>query len=95
MATKGLIVVVCRINPDTGRIKEQPRLITRGVSADNNNSAYFDGLSDAIRALVDSALVDGNDEPEKLLEEVIPELRRLVRSHFGEGPMVLPVILEN
>jgi len=95
MATKGVIVVVCRINPDTGRIKEQPRLITRGVSADNNNSAYFDGLADAIRALLDSALVGGNDEPEKLLEEVLPELRRLVRGRFGKGPMVLPVILEN
>jgi len=95
MATKGVIVVVCRINPDTGRIKEQPRLITRGVSADNNNSAYSDGLADAIRALLDSALVGGNDEPEKLLEEVIPELRRLVKDRFGKGPMVLPVILEN
>ena len=95
MATKGLIVVVCRINPDTGRIKEQPTLITRGVSADNNNSAYFDDLPDAIRLLVNSALVDGNDEPEQILEEVIPELRRLVRGHFGKGPMVLPVILEN
>ena len=95
MATKGLIVVVCRINPDTGRIKGQPTLITRGVSAENNNSADFDDLPDAIRTLVDSALVDGNEEPEKILEEVIPELQRLVRGHFGKRPMVLPVILEN
>ena len=95
IATKGLIVIVCRINPDTRRVKEQPTLITRGVSTDNNNSAYFDDLPDAIRLLVDSALAGGNDEPEKLLEEVIPELRRLVRGHFGKGPMVLPVILEN
>ena len=95
MATNGLIVVVCRINPDTGRIKEQPRLITRGVSTDNNNSAHFDDLPDAVRTLVNSALAGGNDEPGKLLEEVMPELRRLARGYFGNAPVVLPVILEH
>jgi len=95
MAKNGVLVVVCRIDPNTRRIEEPPKLITRGTSTDNSNSDHGDDLTEAIHVLLNSALADETNEPEELLETIMPNLTELARVHFGSAPMILPVVLEN
>jgi ribonuclease J len=95
MAKTGILVVICRINRTTRQIEEQPRLITRGVSTENINISCIDDLAEAIRMLLNSALIGRTDEPKALLEECMPDLQHLAKDHFGNAPVILPVLLEN
>ena len=94
LAKSGILAIIFRIDPNTMRIEQAPRLITRGTSTENRNKALEKGLAEAAQALLNSALLVENSEPEELFEMLMPNLKRLVKEHLECTPMILPVVLE-
>tara|TARA_B100000029_G_scaffold512259_1_gene608414 strand:- start:1867 stop:3465 length:1599 start_codon:yes stop_codon:yes gene_type:complete len=95
LAKNGVLVVVLRIDRNNRKIDQKPTLITYGVLTENSNSACVDGLAKAVHGVLDSALTAENGDPETLVTEVIPDLQHLAKKHFGNAPVILPVLLEN
>lgn len=95
LAKTGVLVVIFSLNRKTKKIDKPPRLITHGVLTENNRSGHVDGLKKSIQRLLNSALAVEKGEPEELIAEIMPGLKRIGKQHFGSAPVILPVLLEN
>ena len=95
LARNGVLVVIFTVNRDTWQIDQQPRLITRGVLTENHGSASIHGLAKAVQRLLNSTLTAESGEPERIMAEIMPDLKRLAKRHLGNAPLILPVLLEN
>ena len=94
LAGDGVVVAVMALNAHTGRIEQDPELITRGFVVDATTGALLDAAVVRLRALAEEASVEERTDQGVMGERVRVELQRFFRKRSGRRPLVLPVILE-
>ena len=94
LATGGVVVAIIAMNAQTGRLEQDPELITRGFVIDATTEALLDAAAGRLRALAGEAGVEERTDRGVLAERVRLELQRFFRKRSGRPPLVLPVIME-
>ena len=94
LAVDGVVVAVLAVNAHTGRIEQDPELITRGFVVDTTTEALLDAAASRLRALAAEASVEERTDQGVMGERVRVELQRFFRKRCGRRPLVLPVIME-
>ena len=94
LAGDGVVVAVMAMNAHTGRIEQDPELITRGFVVDATTGALLDAASFKLRALAEEASIEERTDQGVMGERVRVELQRFFRKRSGRRPLVLPVIME-
>ncbi len=94
LAGDGVVVAVMALNAHTGRIEQDPELITRGFVIDATTGALLDAAAVRLRALAAEASVEERTDQGVMGERVRVELQRFFRKRSGRRPLVLPVIME-
>ena len=94
LAGDGVVVAVMAMNAHTGRIEQDPELITRGFVIDATTSALLDAAAFKLRALAEEASIEERTDQGVMGERVRVELQRFFRKQSGRRPLVLPVIME-
>ena len=94
LAGDGVIVAVVALNARTGRIEQDPELVTRGFVIDDTTSALLDAAVVRLRGLVEEASAEERTDQGVMGERVRVELQRFFRKRSGRRPLVLPVIME-
>ena len=94
LAGDGVVVAVMAMNAHTGRIEQDPELITRGFVIDATTGALLDAAAFKLRALVEEASIEERTDQGVMGERVRVELQRFFRKRSGRRPLVLPVIME-
>ena len=94
LAGDGVVVAVMGLNAHTGRMEQDPELITRGFVIDATTDALLEGAASRLRALAAEAGVEERLDRGVMREQVRVELQRFFRKRCGRRPLVLPVIME-
>ena len=94
LAGDGIVVAVMALNARTGRVEQDPELITRGFVVDGTTSALLDDAAVRLRALAAGAGAEERIDSGVLGERVRVELQRFFRKRSGRRPLVLPVVME-
>ena len=94
LAGDGVVVAVMGLNAHTGRVEQDPELITRGFVIDATTDALLAGAASRLRALAAEAGVEERLDRGVMREQVRVELQRFFRKRCGRRPLVLPVIME-
>lgn len=94
LAGDGVVVAVMGLNAHTGRVEQDPELITRGFVIDATTDALLEGAASRLRALAAEASVEERLDRGVMREQVRVELQRFFRKQCGRRPLVLPVIME-
>ena len=94
LAADGVVVAVFGVNAHTGRVEQDPELITRGFVIDATSEALLDAAAVRLRALAAEASVEERLDQGVMREQVRVELQRFFRKRSGRRPLVLPVIME-
>ncbi len=94
LAGDGVVVAVMVMNAHTGRIEQDPELITRGFVIDATTGALLDAAAARLRALAEAASREERTDEGVMGERVRVELQRFFRKRSGRRPLVLPVIME-
>lgn len=94
LAGDGVVVAVMAMNAHTGRIEQDPELITRGFVIDATTGALLDAAAFKLRALAEEASIEERTDQGVMGERVRVELQRFFRKRSGRRPLVLPVIME-
>ena len=94
LAADGVVVAIMAINAHTGRIEQDPELITRGFVIDATTGALFDAAAARVRALAEEASIEERTDEGVMGERVRVELQRFFRNRSGRRPLVLPVVME-
>ncbi|HZR83771.1 MAG TPA: ribonuclease J [Candidatus Binatia bacterium] len=94
LSEDGFVVAVIAIHQQTGEITSGPELITRGVSSEDEDSAYLDEA----KAAVVEKLREITPESRADLLEVEDEVRRVLKRYFaktrGRRPLIVPHVFE-
>ena len=94
LAGDGVVVAVMGLNAQTGRVEQDPELITRGFVIDATTDALLEAAASRLRALVAEASGGERLDQGAIREQVRVELQRFFRKRCGRRPLVLPVIME-
>ena len=94
LAGDGVVVAVMGLNAQTGRVEQDPELITRGFVIDATTDALLEAAASRLRALAAEASVEERLDQGAIREQVRVELQRFFRKRCGRRPLVLPVIME-
>ena len=94
LAGDGVVVAVMGLNAHTGRVEQDPELITRGFVIDATTDALLAGAASRLRVLAAEAGVEERLDRGVMREQVRVELQRFFRKRCGRRPLVLPVIME-
>ena len=94
LAGDGVVVAVIGLNAQTGRIEQDPELITRGFVIDAASDALLAAAALRLRALVAEAGIEERLDQGVMRERIRVELQRFFRKRSGRRPLVLPVIME-
>ena len=94
LAGDGVVVAVIGWNARTGRIEQDPELITRGFVIDPTSEALLGAAAVRLRALAAEASVEERLDRGVMREQMRVELQRFFRKRSGRRPLVLPVIME-
>ena len=94
LAGDGVVVAVIGLNAHTGRVEQDPELVTRGFVIDATTDALLEGAASRLRALAAEASVEERLDRGVMREQVRVELQRFFRKRCGRRPLVLPVIME-
>lgn len=109
LAYEGTITFVVTLNPDTGEMQDEPKIVARGVrglrstnglpkpdSTDDLPSANF--LLEGARRTISSAVAGASRQTladESLLKEHLRvELKRFIQKQTGARPVIQPVIVQ-
>jgi ribonuclease J len=102
LAYEGTITVVVTIDEDSGELREEPRIVARGVRGLSTNGFGSNGVNgnylfnDAKR-VVASAIAGASRQTladETLLKEhVRVELKRFIQKQTGARPVIMPIIV--
>ena len=91
LAEEGVLTIVCLIDPDTGRLTEDPDYLAHGFAPD---AVDFADATDVIQKALTKATADGIDD----LDQVEDLVRRAASSWFQRrhrrSPLVIPVIVD-
>lgn len=90
----GFVVAVIAVNPQTGEIRTEPELVTRGLLREGEGAEILeearDAMMDQLRALTPESRAD--------FLEVEDEVRRALKRYFsrerGQRPLIVPHIYE-
>ena len=94
LAGDGVVVAVVSLNARTGRIEQDPELVTRGFVIDETTGALLDAAVVRLRGLVEEAGAEERTDQGVMGEHVRVELQRFFRKRSGRRPLVLPVVME-
>jgi len=94
LAGDGVVVAVIGLNAHTGRIEQEPELITRGFVIDAASDALLAAAALRLRALVAEAGIEERLDQGVVREQIRVELQRFFRKRSGRRPLVLPIIME-
>ena len=94
LAEDGIVLPILAINKATGRIQNEPEIVTSGFI----NPILADGLLARARALVvESVAAAGREESgdwSLIKERIRRDLRKYLQAQTNKRPLILPVILE-
>ncbi|MBI4852192.1 MAG: ribonuclease J [Acidobacteria bacterium] len=95
LAYDGIIVPIITINKSTGKIENEPEIITKGfnIPYDDEND-YLTKLSTLITQTIISSEPDERRDEALIKEKVRLEIKRFVQRRTGYRPTIIPVILE-
>ncbi len=94
LAADGVVVAVMAMNAHTGRIEQDPELITRGFVLDATAEGLLEAAAARLRTLAEEASGEERTDQGVMSERVRVELQRFFRKRSGRRPLVLPVIME-
>jgi ribonuclease J len=94
LAGDGLIVPVVAIDRQSGRLEEQPDLITRGFVRDSRTEALLREVPGLLASTLETASIEERTDPGLIKEKIRVDLQRFFRKRSGLRPLVVPVIME-
>jgi ribonuclease J len=94
LAADGLVVPVVAINMQTGRLEQEPEIVTRGLAVDAKHDAMLREAPGLLAQAIESATHEERTDPGLLKERIRVEMQRMFRRRAGRRPLVLPVVME-
>ena len=96
LGTAGLILVILKVEKTTGRLAQDPELVTRGFGAE----VLTEELQSRIRAILDEQCKGNVDSAptrtdwETVKDQIQRRLRRFLLKKIERSPVILPIIIE-
>ncbi|MBF0620564.1 MAG: ribonuclease J [Magnetococcales bacterium] len=97
ISESGLAVVVIAVDKKTGKLKNRPELMTRGIVYEEENQDLLDEALDAVEHsfTLGPKGMDFREEDEAGLPELaVRGLRRFFKRKLGRRPVVIPLVME-
>ncbi|MGA8978652.1 MAG: RNase J family beta-CASP ribonuclease, partial [Pedococcus sp.] len=91
LAEEGVMTIVCIIDPDTGRLTEDPDYMVHGLAADTID---FTDATAAIQQALTKASKDGVDDLDQIEELVRKATSNWVHRKHRRSPLIIPVIVD-
>jgi ribonuclease J len=91
LGTEGVLTVVALIDPDTGRLAEEPDIIVRGFEHDPDD---FGPLTPALEKALTGAAERNITDLDALEDIIARETGKWVRKAFGRQPVIIPVVID-
>lgn len=94
LSEDGIVLPIIAINRHTGRMENQPEIVSRGFAVAEDGS----GFVDAARQIVAKTLESSNEEERTdwgvIKEKIRADLKRHIVKQTQRRPLIMPVILE-
>lgn len=95
LAYDGIVVPIVAINKSTGKIDNDPEIITKGFNIPNDDEGgYLAKLSSLVTQTIISSGQDERRDEAMMKEKIRLELKRFIQRRTGYRPTIIPVILE-
>lgn len=94
LAEDGLIVVVCTLSSDDGRVISGPDVVSRGFVYVRESEPLIDEARKLVGTVLDDCAKDNVHDWGTLKTRIKDELSRLLYERTRRSPMVLPIIME-
>lgn len=90
----GIVVATLLVDPESGELAGDPKVVSRGFVKLSDDEAYGDLLKGALRKAFEDAPAEIRGNRELLVEYLRQTLRRIIRKTTQNRPLVVPIILD-
>jgi ribonuclease J len=94
LGTHGLIVIVLKVEKETGKLVQTPDLITRGFGAQVMLEEIVGKIQEALTAVLKEPETESPRDWEAIQEQIRKKLRRFLMKKIERSPVVLPILIE-
>jgi len=91
LAEEGVLTIVCIIDPDTGRLTEDPDYLAHGFAPD---AVDFSGATTVIQKVLTKAVRDGIEDLEQIEDLVRRAALAWAHRTHRRSPLIIPVIVD-
>ena len=91
LAEEGVITIVCIVDPDTGKLTEEPDYLAHGFEPEPGD---FAKATPAIQKALTTATKEGIEDIEQVEELVRQAVSTWVHRKHRRSPLIIPVIVD-
>jgi ribonuclease J len=91
LAEEGVLTIVCIVDPDTGRLTEDPDFLAHGFEQD---AMAFDNATPGIQQALTKATKEGIDDLEQVEDLVRQAVSTWAHRKHRRSPLIIPVIVD-
>jgi ribonuclease J len=94
MAYDGMITLIVTLNADTGALRGDPEIVTRGVRGFDSSNGNLKDAQRLVAAAIAGASRETLSDATLLKEHIRVELKRFIQKLTGARPVIMPVVLQ-